>query len=71
MKAIIKIGKGLNSIVLKYEGIKKVYRQDLHIVVYLEESYIIDKKELLRRYNVSTTPYMHVFYDAMIWAVYN
>ena len=70
MKAIIKIKKDNNVILIKYNNINKVYRQDLHIVVECNEQYEVNDKELVRNNNCSTTPYKHVYYDATIVAAY-
>ena len=70
MKAIIKIKKDNDVILIKYSNINKVYRQDLHIVVECSEQYEVNDKELVRNNNCSTTPYKHVYYDARIVAAY-
>ena len=70
MKAIIKIKRDNNVILIKYNNINKVYRQDLHIVVECNEQYEVNDKELVRNNNCSTTPYKHVYYDATIVAAY-
>ena len=70
MKAIIKIKKDNNVILIKYSNINKVYQQDLHIVVECNEQYEVNDKELVRNNNCSTTPYKHVYYDATIVAAY-
>ena len=70
MKAIIKIKKDNDVILIKYSNINKVYRQDLHIVVECNEQYEVNDKELVRNNNCSTTPYKHVYYDATIVAAY-
>lgn len=70
MKAIIKIKKDNDVILIKYSNINKVYQQDLHIVVECSEQYEVNDKELVRNNNCSTTPYKHVYYDARIVAAY-
>ena len=70
MKAIIKIKRDNNVILIKYNNINKVYRQDLHITVECNEQYEVNDKELVRNNNCSTTPYKHVYYDATIVAAY-
>ena len=70
MKAIIKIKRDNNVILIKYNNINKVYRQDLHLIVECNEQYEVNDKELVRNNNCSTTPYKHVYYDATIVAVY-
>ena len=70
MKAIIKIKKDNNVILIKYNNINKVYQQDLHITVECNEQYEVNDKELVRNNNCSTTPYKHVYYDATIVAAY-
>ena len=70
MKAIIKIKRDNNVILIKYNNINKVYQQDLHIVVECNEQYEVNDKELVRNNNCSTTPYKHVYYDATIVAAY-
>ena len=70
MKAIIKIKRDNNVILIKYNNINKVYRQDLHLVVECNEQYEVNDKELVRNNNCSTTPYKHVYYDATIVAAY-
>lgn len=70
MKAIIKIKRDNNVILIKYSNINKVYQQDLHIVVECSEQYEVNDKELVRNNNCSTTPYKHVYYDATIVAAY-
>ena len=70
MKAIIKIKRDNDVILIKYSNINKVYRQDLHIVVECNEQYEVNDKELVKNNNCSTTPYKHVYYDATIVAAY-
>ena len=70
MKAIIKIKRDNNVILIKYNNINKVYRQDLHLTVECNEQYEVNDKELVRNNNCSTTPYKHVYYDATIVAAY-
>ena len=70
MKAIIKIKKDNDVILIKYNNINKVYRQDLHLIVECNEQYEVNDKELVRNNNCSTTPYKHVYYDATIVAAY-
>ena len=70
MKAIIKIKRDNNVILIKYNNINKVYQQDLHITVECNEQYEVNDKELVRNNNCSTTPYKHVYYDATIVAAY-
>lgn len=71
MNAIIKIQQGQDIVILKYTGVKKVYRQDLHLIVECHENYNIDKgKDILKQYNVSTVPFRHIFYDATICGCY-
>ena len=70
MKAIIKIKRDDNVILIKYNNINKVYRQDLHLIVECNEQYEVNDKELVRNNNCSTTPYKHVYYDATIVAAY-
>ena len=70
MKAIIKIKKDNDVILIKYSNINKVYRQDLHLIVECNEQYEVNDKELVRNNNCSTTPYKHVYYDATIVAAY-
>ena len=70
MKAIIKIKKDNNVILIKYNNINKVYRQDLHLIVECNEQYEVNDKELVRNNNCSTTPYKHVYYDATLVAAY-
>lgn len=70
MKAIIKIKKDNNVILIKYNNINKVYRQDLHLIVECNEQYEVNDKELVRNNNCSTTPYKHIYYDATIVAAY-
>ena len=71
MKVIIKI-KSINNTIIKYSNVVKVYRQDLHINVDLKENYEVsdEDKKKIREHNVSTTPFLHTFYDAEIVAVY-
>ena len=70
MKAIIKIKRDNDVILIKYNNINKVYQQDLHITVECNEQYEVNDKELVRNNNCSTTPYKHVYYDATIVAAY-
>ena len=70
MKAIIKIKRDNNVILIKYNNINKVYRQDLHLIVECNEQYEVNDKELVRNNNCSTTPYKHVYYDATLVAAY-
>ena len=70
MKAIIKIKRDNDVILIKYSNINKVYRQDLHIVVECNEQYEVNDKELVKNNNCSTTPYKHVYYDATIVGAY-
>ena len=70
MKAIIKIKRDNDVILIKYNNINKVYRQDLHLVVECNEQYEVNDKELVRNNNCSTTPYKHVYYDATLVAAY-
>ena len=70
MKAIIKIKRDNDVILIKYSNINKVYRQDLHLIVECNEQYEVNDKELVRNNNCSTTPYKHVYYDATIVAAY-
>ena len=70
MKAIIKIKRDNNVILIKYNNINKVYRQDLHLVVECNEQYEVNDKELVKNNNCSTTPYKHVYYDATLVAAY-
>ena len=70
MKAIIKIKRDNDVILIKYSNINKIYQQDLHIVVECSEQYEVNDKELVRNNNCSTTPYKHVYYDARIVAAY-
>ena len=70
MKAIIKIKRDNDVILIKYNNINKVYRQDLHLIVECNEQYEVNDKELVRNNNCSTTPYKHVYYDATIVAAY-
>ena len=70
MKAIIKIKRDDNVILIKYNNINKVYRQDLHLIVECNEQYEVNDKELVRNNNCSTTPYKHIYYDATIVAAY-
>ena len=70
MKAIIKIKRNNDVILIKYSNINKVYRQDLHLIVECNEQYEVNDKELVRNNNCSTTPYKHVYYDATIVAAY-
>ena len=70
MKAIIKIKRNNDVILIKYSNINKVYQQDLHIVVECNEQYEVNDKELVRNNNCSTTPYKHVYYDATLVAAY-
>ena len=70
MKAIIKIKRDNDVILIKYSNINKVYQQDLHIVVECSEQYEVNDKELVRNNNCSTTPYTHVYYNATIVSAY-
>ena len=70
MKAIIKIKRDNDVILIKYSNINKVYRQDLHLIVECNEQYEVNDKELVRNNNCSTTPYKHVYYDATLVAAY-
>ena len=70
MKAIIKIKRDNDVILIKYSNINKVYRQDLHLIVECNEQYEVNDKKLVRNNNCSTTPYKHVYYDATIVAAY-
>ena len=70
MKAIIKIKRDNDVILIKYSNINKVYRQDLHLIVECNEQYEVNDKELVRNNNCSTTPYKHVYYDATIVGAY-
>ena len=70
MKAIIKIKKDNDVILIKYSNINKVYQQDLHIVVECSEQYEVNDKELVRNNNCSTTPYKHVYYNATLVSAY-
>ena len=70
MKAIIKIKRNNDVILIKYRNINKVYQQDLHIVIECNEQYEVNDKELVRNNNCSTTPYKHVYYDATLVAAY-
>ena len=70
MKAIIKIKRDNNVILIKDNNINKVYRQDVHLIVECNEQYEVNDKELVRNNNCSTTPYKHIYYDATIVAAY-
>ena len=70
MKAIIKIKRDNDVILIKYSNINKVYQQDLHIVVECSEQYEVNDKELVRNNNCSTTPYKHIYYDATLVSAY-
>ena len=70
MKAIIKIKKDNDVILIKYSNINKVYQQDLHIVVECNEQYEVNDKELVRNNNCSATPFKHVYYDATLVSAY-
>ena len=66
MKAIIRIKRNNDVVIIKYKNINKIYRQDLHLIVECNEQYEVNDKELVRNNNCSTTPYKHVYYDATI-----
>ena len=70
MKAIIRIKRDNDVVIIKYKNINKIYRQDLHTIVECNEQYEVNNKELVRNNNCSTTPYKHVYYDATIVGVY-
>ena len=70
MKAIIKIKRDNDVILIKYSNINKVYRQDLHLIVECNEQYEVNDKELVRNNNCSTTPYKHVYYNATLVSAY-
>lgn len=70
MKAIIKIKRDNDVILIKYSNINKVYQQDLHIVVECNEHYEVNDKELVRNNNCSTIPFKHVYYDATLVSAY-
>ena len=47
MNAIIRIKNNNDVIIIGYKNIKKVYRQNLHIVVECSEQYEVNDKELV------------------------
>ena len=64
MKALIKLKTGESII---YDGVKKLEYRDLHLVLRLTTNYIIKRGAELRcKYNVSCTPFVHMYYDAEI-----
>lgn len=65
LECIIKIGLDF----IHYKGVKEIRTNFNHIDIYLNEQYMVNNKELLQKYNVSTAPYIHQFYDATIIAV--
>ena len=70
MKAIIRIKKDNDVFIIKYNNINKVYQQDLHIIVECSEKYEVDKKQYVKAFNCSTTPYIHTYYNARIVGAY-
>lgn len=54
---------------IHYKGVREIRTDMNHITVYLNEQYMVNNNELVKKYNVSTTPYVHQFYDATIIAV--
>lgn len=65
LECIIKVGLDF----IHYKGVREIRTDFNHITVYLNEQYMINNDELVKKYNVSTTPYVHQFYDATIIAV--
>lgn len=65
LECIIKVNKEF----IHYKGVKEVRIHGTSVIVVLYEQYIVKTKELLQKYNVSTVPYVHRFYDADIIAV--
>lgn len=65
LECIIKVGLDF----IHYKGAREIRTDMNHITVYLNEQYMINNNELVKKYNVSTTPYVHQFYDATIIAV--
>lgn len=70
MNAIIRIKNNNDVIIIEYKNIKKVYRQNLHIVVECREQYEVNDKELVIKNNCCTAPYIHVYYNAAIVGAY-
>lgn len=65
LECIIKAGLDF----IHYKGLREVRNDMNHITVYLNEQYMVNNNELLQKHNVSTSPYVHQFYDATIIAV--
>lgn len=65
LECIIKVGLDF----IHYKGVREIRTDMNHITVYLNEQYMVNNNELLWKCNVSTTPYIHQFYDATIIAV--
>jgi hypothetical protein len=65
LECIIKTQAG----VLHYKGVKEVRKDLYHITVRLYEEYMVNNREILVQSNVSTTAYVHQFYNGTIVAV--
>lgn len=65
LECIIKAGFDF----IHYKGVKEIRTDFNHITVYLNEQYMVNNNELLKKHNASTAPYVHQFYDATIIAV--
>lgn len=65
LECIIEVDIGL----IHYKGAREVRTDMNHVTVCLNERYTVDNEESLRRYNVSTTPYVHQFCNAIIVSV--
>ena len=70
MKAIIKITKDNDVILIKYTNINRVYQQDQYIIVECSQQYEVNSKEYIRQFNCSTTAYKHSYHNARIVGAY-
>lgn len=70
MKAIIKLQNGDDVFIIKYNNINKVYQQDMYLIVECSEQYEVDKKQYVKAFNCSTTPYKHAYHNARIVGAY-
>ena len=67
MKALIKLKTGEGII---YNGVKRLEYRDSYVILKLKTDYIIKRGAELRcKYNVSCTPFVHMYYDAEILTV--
>lgn len=70
MKAIIKLQRGDDVFIIKYNNINKVYQKDMYLIVECNEQYEVDKEQYVKDFNCSTTAYKHAYRNARIVGAY-